>query len=341
MIAVIGDPHFQSPADYNYVTKKGSVKNRILEASAKALSHIFSECAEQGISDIFITGDMTEAKDKLPNFIKNKILHVFDKAAEQKLKIYICAGNHDWSPDNHSSVRWLESYPNVFISYDYDVVEIEDKRVLMIPYHKDSTYIEWILEHHAKKNIDCVVGHFTPDRCVAGFKQMEGVNWTYMQSYPSTFLGHIHNHQELNRTIYIVGSTYQTDWSELDDTYYMTYDFEHRAKWNKIPKFVDRKIIPIFEKADLKSLDGIEKHHFVRIDISNKMAQYVPEITETVDCKYLAFKYFHLTEEAVTMDLQKVSASKVMEDFISSALQEIDKKDHKKYRKGLEQVVGV
>ncbi len=341
MIAIIGDLTIDSPLGYNFLSKNNYVRNYIFEASIKSFRHILEYCRENNIRSIILLGDIFEVKDRIKNAIKNKLVEVFDIYIDD-LSFLIVSGNHDFSPDGQSTIRWLEAYNNIKIVYESQVVEFGGYNILCIPYTRNKKDIRLVLRDKYKNKPDFVCAHAD----VAGFfmgqgaRKSEGLDPCCFKKY-KTFLGHIHKPQEY-KNIIVLGSTYLTDWGESGQRNFVVYD-RGIIKYVKIPGFIPRKIIPIFEESDIKQLNSLDKNDFVRIDLNYNMFKHIEGIIEKLSkVKYYVFNHINYSQEVSNSSLEvNKDISFTFRKYIQNELNSIDKKDKKIYRLVVNKILNI
>ncbi len=323
-IAIVGDPTIQAPSTYNYISKKGILKNRILDASLKALR--FTIDNSQGCRDIILLGDIFELKDRIPSFIKNKFIEAIEYATIKKKKnVYVLVGNHDIAPDGHISIRWLNAYATII--YEPEVIRINNKEILMLPYTTDIDQLERVLQ---KSKADYCCAHIdVKDINIGCYRSKNGVRLELFKKFKKVFLGHIHNSfSSISDNYIVVGSPYQTDWSELDRKRFIILDNNKVTSVSIVP-YVNRTIVPIIEAKDLERFNSMDlKDKYIRIDISQKMTAYIDDIQKKLkESTYFCFNHMVLdysTNESAR-NLDKKTIGSLIEDFIQEQIAGIEK----------------
>ena len=196
--------------------------------------------------------------------------------------VHIIAGNHDIYYKTNTNVTSLDSLkyiPNITIHKDVNILEYNNKKLLMMPWRKDvkeesSTLIENQKEH----NCDYAFMHgtfsLTSYNKFVTIGKEDGANPSSAEGYSRVYSGHIHWSQQRNN-INIIGTPYQITRGDSGNLKGMfTLDLETGKEVffeNTIsPKFLQFRIDKI-DKAQLMEINKLSKNNFVDINIQEHL----------------------------------------------------------------------
>lgn len=152
-----------------------------------------------GIETIFMLGDLFDNRQAINVYVYNEVYKLFDEILRD-FKIHVICGNHDIfykTTVSVNSLKFLNLFDNVKVYEDVELLNIENRGILMVPWQVDNTEFR---NRIANKNIHCDVcmGHLevvgfkmTNDRsdaCAAGIPSQ-----VLFENYSLTFSGHFHH----------------------------------------------------------------------------------------------------------------------------------------------------
>ena len=154
---------------------------------------------EHEIHTIFMLGDLFDNRQAINIKVKNIVFDLFNDILKD-FTIHIIVGNHDIYLKNTvaiNSLKFLTLFPNVEVYEDIKLLEIHDRKILMVPWQVDNLEFR---NRVANKNIHCDVcmGHFE----VVGFKMTSSnsdacslglPSSVLFENYSLTFSGHFHH----------------------------------------------------------------------------------------------------------------------------------------------------
>lgn len=157
------------------------------------------------IKEVFILGDITDAKDRHPSALVNRLVGNLSYIATLA-KVRIIKGNHDYTDINNPFMEFVNNIPNIEFYTTWNGVDINGSKVLFLP-HAKNYGAEWaVIEFD---DYDFIFIHQTIKGAVSsnGFELDEGINKNYFGQRPKVFAGDIHVPQDIGGITY-VGAPY-------------------------------------------------------------------------------------------------------------------------------------
>jgi DNA repair exonuclease SbcCD nuclease subunit len=161
--------------------------------------------------------------------------NVFDPLKKRNINLHLIVGNHDSYYKNTNNINSLDlllrEYDNLIVYADPTEVQLDNLKVLMIP---------WINQENEQKTFDMisktkanvVMGHlelngFVPHK---GHVMEDGRDPTPFNKFDKVFSGHYHTRSD-NGKIYYVGNPYEMIFNDMNDnrgfTIFDTNTLEH------------------------------------------------------------------------------------------------------------------
>lgn len=212
-IALISDIHFG-------VRKNNEV---FLDSQIRFFEEQFVPYLKQnGIDHIFILGDLFDNRSSTNTKVMNAVYDIFDKKLNS-FKVWMIVGNHDCyfnSTVEINSLKFLEKFENVTLIEKMTQLEIDGKKIIMVPWITDN--ISFVREFAQKEKFDFCFGHFN----INGFhfnkfkKSEDGIQGRIFSNCKKVFTGHFHirNSQTiLGSEIIYIGSPFQLTRNDIDE----------------------------------------------------------------------------------------------------------------------------
>ena len=170
---------------------------------------------ENKINTLLVLGDIYDTRENINVLIQTKVLELFGKTLKD-FNIIIILGNHDsfFNDSNSSnSLKPLALLPNVKVYEEKELIEIENKKILLVPWVIDINSFSNELEESIDK-YDIIFGHLsTIGFNMGGGIASDGINpKLFLSKAKKTFLGHFHSRSKktiAGNTIQYIGAPYE------------------------------------------------------------------------------------------------------------------------------------
>ena len=153
----------------------------------------------------------------------------------KKYKVHMIVGNHDCyyknTNDVNSPALLLESYKNISTYSEPTEVEIDNLKILFIPWINAENF-ESSVQSIKVSNSTCAMGHlgFNGFRAHRGHTMEEGMDGDIFAKFDKVFSGHYHTRSDDGRIFYL-GNPYEMFWNDVNDprgfTIFDTETLEH------------------------------------------------------------------------------------------------------------------
>lgn len=222
-------------------------------------------------------GDLFDNRNVIPIDLLNYGIDIVEELSKIA-PLHIIVGNHDlWSKSTSeiNSIRPLRYIPNVKVYNSVEILEYNDKKILMMPYiDKKSEQIKYIEEN---KKCDYLFCHSDLNGCrmhltsVAN-KNLDKIDIENFKYFSKVMSGHIHLVQT-NKQFTFVGSIFQMDRNDLGDQKgIFTLDMSNNIE------FIPNNISPVFRKIKITNefdIDQLEQlkdtKDYIDLSISNNL----------------------------------------------------------------------
>jgi predicted phosphodiesterase len=165
------------------------------------LAHLPDFTRQHDASDVYILGDLTEAKDRHSAPLVNAVVDGIAKLA-RAVKVIILKGNHDYYQIDHPFFGFLRTIPN--ITYISNPTQIG--RRMFLP-HTRNHKKDWKGLHY--KNIDVIFTHNTFEGALSEHNtKLVGIPLKALPDSITTFSGDIHKPQQVGEDLHYVGAPY-------------------------------------------------------------------------------------------------------------------------------------
>ena len=144
---------------------------------------------------------------------------VFDRLA--KYETHMIIGNHDCYYKNTNDVNspelLLQTYPNITTYSSPTEVEIDNLKVLFIPWINAENFESTVLSIKGSTS-KCAMGHLELNgfRAHRGHVMEDGMDCELFEKFDKVFSGHYHTRSDNGRIFYL-GNPYEMFWNDVND----------------------------------------------------------------------------------------------------------------------------
>ena len=250
---------------------------------------ILKEKYEEG-DTLFILGDLFDNRTQLTIKSICYALDIFNELEKNNIHIEMFVGNHDMyleSSYEYHSMRLFEKYPNINIHTESKVLNIDDKKVLMIPWITSNQEEQAELRKYAGK-VDYLFTHSDLRGAKSNLKVTlkHGLGIESFRDFPKVYAGHIHLHQIIDNFTFL-GSPYHLDRNDKGNQKGLTILNIETSEEEFIPNNYSPqyKTITINDEKDIGILDNIDDsdNDFIDIEIKNSLIINKPEIRKKIE----------------------------------------------------------
>ena len=224
-VAIITDTH--------YGARKGSkYLHDYFELFYKNV--FFPALEEYGIDTVIHMGDAFDSRKSIDyqsyEWAKRVVFEPL-----KNYKVHMIVGNHDCyyknTNDVNSPALLLESYKNISTYSEPTEVEIDNLKILFIPWINAENF-ESSVQSIKVSNSTCAMGHLELNglRAHRGHTMEEGMDGDIFAKFDKVFSGHYHTRSDDGRIFYL-GNPYEMFWNDVNDprgfTIFDTETLEH------------------------------------------------------------------------------------------------------------------
>jgi DNA repair exonuclease SbcCD nuclease subunit len=218
-------------------------------------------------------GDTFDNRQSINIRILSYAVDLFERLGKI-LPVHVIVGNHDiWAKKSNdvTSIDSLKWIPNVQIYTDCQTYNWHDKKILLMPWRRDSDHeIETLADH---QDADIVFCHseIAGAKLNSKVKNEHGVHINSYKNFTRVYSGHIHYRQEQGKAL-LVGTPYELTRSDRGNQkgFYLT-DLETMEE-----KFFENHISPKFMKYNISQLYDMPLETFKGLIYNNFVDLYVP-----------------------------------------------------------------
>lgn len=233
------------------------------------------------IDNLFLLGDLTDAKDRHPSVLVNRITDEVEETTKE-CDVVLLRANHDCIDENHPFFRFLSKMKVRYINKPTEFAIGPDKQVALFLPNTRNYQQDWqSLDHlgmlvggDITRGCDYIFCHQTFDGSLAeNGSELRGIPPSFFKGFKGQVIsGDVHVPQKVNKQITHVGSPYRVHFGDT---------FTPRVLLLKNGKFTDlhfpcisREVITI---RDVKHLDegaDFPENTQVKIRVKLKRAEY-------------------------------------------------------------------
>jgi len=246
----------------------------------------FPTLEERGINTVLILGDTFDRR-KYVNFYSSKRSRemFFDKLADNDIKVFMLAGNHDTYFKNTNEVNsvrlLLQEYTNITVIDDPQTIYVGGTAICMMPWICPDNYQE-SMDQLKQTQADICMGHFE----IAGFAMyrgmpsQEGLSRELFRKFDFTFSGHYH-HKSAADGIHYLGNPYELTWQDYNDSrgFHLFSLNSRELEFIKNPNVMFHKIIYDDKEESITEINNKDlskyTNTYVKVVVLNKTNPYL------------------------------------------------------------------
>ena len=230
--------------------------------------------------DVLIqVGDTFDNRQSINIKVLNYTIDLFERLGKI-LPVHIIVGNHDiWAKKSNEitsmdSLKWI---PNVQIYTDPIEYKWQNRRILLMPWRRDSSHEAETLADYPQSEIVFCHSEVRGIYLNSKVKNQHGNESNIYDKYTRVYSGHIHYRQEKGKLL-MVGVLYQLTRSDMNNTKgFDLVDLETMKE-----TFFENDFSPKFLRYNIKMLYNMELGNFKKQIENNFVDLYVPsEIATT------------------------------------------------------------
>tara|TARA_Y100000385_G_scaffold289325_1_gene358418 strand:- start:4114 stop:5229 length:1116 start_codon:yes stop_codon:yes gene_type:complete len=223
-------------------------------------------------------GDTFDNRQSINIRVLNYAINLFERLGEI-LPVHIIVGNHDiWAKKSNevTSIDSLKWIPNVQVYTDPIMYDWSNKKILLMPWRRDSAHeAETLADNPTGEIVFChseVRGIYLNSKV----KNQHGNESNIYDKYTRVYSGHIHYRQEKNKLL-MVGVPYQLTRSDMNNTKgFDLVDLETMEE-----TFFENNTSPKFLRYNIKMLYDMQLGNFKDQIKNNFVDLYVPSDVAT------------------------------------------------------------
>lgn len=223
-------------------------------------------------------GDTFDNRQSINIRVLNYAINLFERLGEI-LPVHIIVGNHDiWAKKSNevTSIDTLKWIPNVQVYTDPIEYKWNSRKVLLMPWRRDSAHEAETLSDHPKSEIVFCHSEVRGIYLNSKVKNQHGNESNIYDRYLRVFSGHIHYRQEKNKLL-MVGVPYQLTRSDMNNVKgFDLVDLETMEE-----TFFENNISPKFMRYNIKMLYDMSLGNFKEQIRNNFVDLYVPSDVAT------------------------------------------------------------
>lgn len=224
--------------------------------------------------DILVqVGDAFDNRQSINIKVLNYAVNLFERLGEI-LPTHIICGNHDiWAKKSNeiTSIDSLKWIPNVSIYKDPKEFEWGGKKVLLMPWRRDTDHEKETLDEFPNSNIVFCHSEVRGIKLNKKVDNFHGVEASTYDRFDAVYSGHIHYRQRRGR-LRMVGTPYELTRSDMDNT--KGFDLVNLEDMQET--FFENTISPKFVKFYLEQLYNVPLGEFKNAIENNYVDLYIP-----------------------------------------------------------------
>lgn len=251
-----------------------------LDVQKQFFEEVFIPALKENVKpgDVLVqVGDTFDNRQSINIRVLNYAVDLFERLGKI-LPVHIICGNHDiWAKSSNdvTSIDSLKWIPNVQIYKEPKLMDWSGRKILMMPWRRDSSHeTETLAEFPTAEIVFChseVRGIYLN----AKVKNEHGTDSNVYSKYTRVYSGHIHFRQERDKLL-MVGTPYQLTRSDANNTKgFDMVDLEDMSETffvNDVsPKFIKYNILQLYDMP-LGQFKNQIKNNFVDLFVPSKIA---------------------------------------------------------------------
>lgn len=179
---------------------------------------VYNEFDCDGIVDL---GDTTDDRSAIPVTTIDVLCEGLSKLPRGRVAHRKLTGNHEQFLRDTTISNWRLFAPYFNVMGGHEVIQADRCKLYFCSYPKDYAELaEWLaLEAAKSRSRKILFGHFqVKGAFLNNAKAATGIPLEALSGYDLVILGHIHTPQSLSPRVHYVGSPFQQDWGEINQT---------------------------------------------------------------------------------------------------------------------------
>lgn len=273
-IAIIGDTHAGARSSANHILN---------HMEKYFYQEFFPTLEKYDIDRLIHLGDLFDRR----KYINYTTLHrwktfFFSELQSRGIQMDIIPGNHDVAYKNTNELNsldlLLEPYNNVVIHHQPTIINIDNRKIGLVPWVNKENYNECVsfIRDNAN-NVDWLGGHFDIQgvEMIRGVKSEDGFSQGFFRDYRQVLSGHYHT-PSVNGNIWYPGSPYEFTWADYaQDKGFVMYntktdEFEKISTQDSMFYKVYYDDSNEFELKKKQSFFPTYKDKYVKVIVQNK-----------------------------------------------------------------------
>lgn len=237
-----------------------------LDEVSKIIRQAILKAKELGLEHLYVGGDVFDSRKSQPLAVLQCWIDILGFAELKGITLRTIPGNHD-KADYTSEESYLDVYedhPSFELVRSYAKFKVGKYTMHMIPFFEErETYGEYLkkVEFAQKNNI--LLTHVAVD----GVRNNDGsvvedlIDTNIFKKFDKVFVGHYHDKQQIDNTIFYIGSILQKNYGEdVNKGFTVMYDDgTHELLQSEFKKFETVKID--LDTLDQESLTDLRRQH--------------------------------------------------------------------------------
>ena len=218
-------------------------------------------------------GDAFDNRQSINIKVLNYAVNLFERLGEI-LPTHVICGNHDiWAKKSNdiTSIDSLKWIPNVSIYKEPKELEWAGKKVLLMPWRRDTEHEVETLAEFPNSNIVFCHSEVRGIKLNKKVDNFHGVEASSYDRFDAVYSGHIHYRQQRGR-LRMVGTPYELTRSDMDNT--KGFDLVNLEDMQET--FFENTISPKFVKFYLEQLYNIPLGEFKKAIENNYVDLFIP-----------------------------------------------------------------
>jgi|TARA_B110000967_G_scaffold115189_1_gene117854 DNA repair exonuclease SbcCD nuclease subunit len=270
---ILGDLHFGVRAN--------SVE--WLEIQKQFFEEVFIPTLKKHVKpgDVLVqVGDTFDNRQSINIKVLNYAVNLFERLGEI-LPVHIICGNHDiWAKGSNevTSIDSLKWIPNIQIYKEPEILNWSGRKILMMPWRRDSEHETETLAAHPTAEIVFCHSEVKGIYLNAKVKNEHGTDSNVYEKYIRVYSGHIHFRQERNKLL-MIGTPYQLTRSDANNT--KGFDLVNLEDMSET--FFPNDVSPKFMKYNILQLYDMPLGQFKNQIRNNFVDLFVPSHIATTN----------------------------------------------------------
>ena len=337
-VALITDQHLDG--------RKGSIA--FWEYFNKFYDEVFfPTLKERGITTVIDLGDTFDNRKNIDYNVWARIRrNYFDRLQDMGIFVHMILGNHCVYYKNTNEVNapdlLLDTYDNIEVYSEPEVVMIEGTKILMLPWINSSNYDD-TLKHLNDTSAKVVMGHLELNgfEVSPGMLHDGGMDPDIFFKFKQVFSGHFH-HKSSRGNITYLGNPYQMFWNDYKDPrgFHLYEPSSNKLEFIKNPFEIFKKIY--YNDSNKQEINPEEyRNTYVKLVVEQKTDFYAFEklVESLYNADVLDLKIIETMVEKdkkdVDINLEVTDTLSLLNEYIDEVEMSVNKNDLKSVMRSL------